>query len=113
MVGCSTTPEETDVSNGLYSSSHAQSGRESSERLNSSSSQPVQADVNSSSQMTKKSSSANRTWSSMEEAIDFYEANIIADKGKEMGMEPLTLMTSLFIGMKGFFQKEKQSTYNN
>ena len=24
-------------------------------------------------------------WSSMEEAIDFYEKNIIADNGKEMG----------------------------
>lgn len=30
-------------------------------------------------------------WSSMEEAIDFYEKNIIADNGKEMGEAELNM----------------------
>lgn len=41
--------------------------------------------------MAEKASSTNRTWSSKEEAIDFYEANIIADKGKEMGEAELNM----------------------
>lgn len=86
LASCSTTLEEAEEAILFNSSSYSLSSDE-----NSVSSTNSSTNLEDSSQKVEESSPASLTWSSMEEAIDFYEANVIADKGKEMGEAELNM----------------------
>lgn len=91
LASCSTTSEKAEEASLLNSSSHSLSRNENSESMDSISSTTSSTNLEISSQKEEESSSAGLTWSSMEEAIEFYEANVIADKGKEMGEAELNM----------------------
>ena len=84
LTACSPSQSDNDSSSSVSSSSASSSvSEESSQSSQSSETSSVEESVSSES-IEEESSSEDLTWSSMDEAIDFYENTLIAEKGEEL-----------------------------
>lgn len=90
LTACSSSQPTNNSSFSNFSSSASSISAESSSSSQNSESSSVKEST-SSEPVEEFSSSTNLTWSSIEDAIEFYEANVIADRGKEMGEAKLNM----------------------